>query len=126
MAYSKQRELILRALQGCTSHPTADEVHGMLREDNPNMSLATVYRNLNQLVQNGIARKVSMPGGADRFDGIQEEHVHLICEECGAVVNLPAECAPSPNKAAVEKSGCKINSHSILYYGFCKECNDTI
>ncbi|MDL2237131.1 transcriptional repressor [Christensenellaceae bacterium OttesenSCG-928-K19] len=123
MAYSKQREMILKTLQGVATHPTADELYYMLKPDNPGISLATVYRNLNQLVQNGMVQRVAMPGSADRFDGTAGEHLHLVCEGCGAVVDLPGECMPEPDEWVLRQTGCKITRQAVLFYGLCKRCN---
>ena len=58
MKYSKQRELILKTLQENVIHPTADEIYHLARKEMPSLSLATVYRNLNQLAENNVIRKI--------------------------------------------------------------------
>ena len=78
MKYSKQRELIYEAVLQNPVHPTADNVYTLIREENPNVSLGTVYRNLNLLSDNGLLRKIAMPNAPDRFDGRIDEHYHMI------------------------------------------------
>ena len=60
MIYSKQRELILKTVLENRIHPTADRVFSLLKPEHPGLSLATVYRNLNQLAQNGLLLKLSL------------------------------------------------------------------
>lgn len=123
MVYSKQRELILKTLIECCCHPTADELYGMVKPQAPGVSLATVYRNLNQLAAHGMAKKVSMPGSADRFDGVMAAHYHLVCQDCGTMVDIPTHLLPNMDKAALQQTGCSITGHDILFYGLCSKCN---
>ena len=92
MNYSKQRELVLQAVLENPIHPTADGVYQQVRQQNPRISLGTVYRNLNFLAEMGMIRKISMPVGSDRFDGrldqqgflVQDRHLLLtgLCQDC--------------------------------------------
>ena len=71
MRYSKQRELVMQTVQQLCDHPTAEEIYDKAAQECPNLSLGTVYRNLNSLVEAGRVRRVSIPGKADRFDHTQ-------------------------------------------------------
>ena len=86
--YSRQRESIKRYLASTREHPTADTVYTEVKKDFPNISLGTVYRNLNLLTELGEAIKISTPDGGDRFDGITEPHCHFFCKECGSVLDI--------------------------------------
>ena len=88
MIYSKQREGILRTLRYELNHPTAEELYTHLKEREPSLSLATVYRNLNQLSKIGKVMRIEVPNGSDRFDSIADGHYHLICEKCGKAVDI--------------------------------------
>jgi len=68
MRYSKQRELVMQTVERLCDHPTAEEIYDKAAQECPNLSLGTVYRNLNSLVEAGRVRRVSIPGKADRFD----------------------------------------------------------
>ena len=70
LKYSRQRESILQYLSATHSHPTADMVYMHVKEEFPNISLGTVYRNLNLLADIGEIIKIPTPDGGDRFDGI--------------------------------------------------------
>ena len=61
MRYSKQRELVMQTVQQLCDHPTAEEIYDKAAQECPNLSLGTVYRNLNSLVEAGRVRRVSIP-----------------------------------------------------------------
>ncbi len=79
--YSRQRELIYKTVIENKVHPTAEFVYNYLKKDNPQLSLGTVYRNLQQLSDNGEINRLSIPNQPDRFDGVIEEHYHAVCEK---------------------------------------------
>ena len=81
LKYSRQREAIKSYLASTTSHPTADTVYMHVRKEFPNISLGTVYRNLNLLTDLGEAVKITTPDGADRFDGNTNPHYHFWLSE---------------------------------------------
>ena len=83
LKYSKQRASIKDYLMHTTSHPTADTVYLHIKEEFPNISLGTVYRNLNLLADIGEALRIPTPDGGDRFDGRCEPHYHVVCTNCG-------------------------------------------
>lgn len=87
MRYSKQRELVLQKVEQLCDHPTAEEIFDLAARECPGLSLGTVYRNLNSLVDAGRVRRVSIPGKADRFDHTLSWHSHLYCNCCGGVVD---------------------------------------
>lgn len=87
MRYSKQRELVMQTVQNLCDHPTAEEIYDAAVKECPGLSLGTVYRNLNSLVDAGRVRRVSIPGKADRFDHTLPWHSHLYCTVCGSVAD---------------------------------------
>lgn len=117
--YSRQRELIYQVLKDTHEHPTADMVYRALKPDNPNLSLATVYRNLNLLAREG--RIVRMPFPVERYDAITSPHPHLVCSSCGCVTDLELPYDPALDQAAA-KNGCRVTGHSILFTGLCAQC----
>ena len=86
MRYSRQRELVLHQVKSLCTHPTAEEVYEQAVKECPSLSLGTVYRNLNSLVEAGLVRRVSIPGQADRFDHTLRWHGHFYCTACGGVL----------------------------------------
>ncbi len=123
MRYSKQRELIYNTLKSNPCHPTADYLYSLIKPLYPPLSLGTLYRNLNQMVERGRIKKISGLNQADRFDHIVQVHAHIICEICGKVedVFLSEELSRQLNKSA-EKTAFKINRREIIFNGICKEC----
>ena len=87
LRYSKQRESIKNYLCGREDHPTADMIYTSIREEYPNISLGTIYRNLSLLVEIGEIQKITTDG-ADRFDARVTPHNHFVCRRCGRVMDL--------------------------------------
>lgn len=86
--YSRQREAVLRALCSTTSHPTATWIYEQVRQEIPNISLGTVYRNLSGLCEDGRIRKLSFGDASDHFDGDITVHSHFYCETCGEITDV--------------------------------------
>lgn len=119
--YSRQRELIYQALCGTTEHPTADMVYQWLKPENPNLSLGTVYRNLNLLADEGTI--IRMPFPVERYDANVKPHPHFRCRCCGAVsdLDLPYDSALD---AQVNALGHQVEQHSVLFSGVCINCTE--
>lgn len=123
MNRSVQREIILDVLRSTTSHPTAEWIYERARRQLPNISLGTVYRNLNALVAAGVIIKVQGSFDKDRFDGNAVRHAHMVCDRCGAVidVDLPQDL-DFANMNAVKNCEVLIKDYSIVYKGICNNC----
>lgn len=119
---SKQRQKILELLQSTDEHPTADWIFSRLRAEMKNLSLGTVYRNLNLLVEMGLARKINFGTAFDRFDAVVKNHYHLVCEKCGSVYDLDMEPDEMLVKNAAGKTSFIIREHKIEFFGICKKC----
>ncbi|MEG1932895.1 MAG: transcriptional repressor [Pygmaiobacter sp.] len=117
-----QRQLVLQAVRALQCHPTAEQVYDVVSSQHPTVSKATVYRNLNSLVEDGELVRLSMPCDADRFDDHLNFHYHLHCEICSQVVDLPLCYLDTLNKSAEKGSGCKVKSHNLMFTGRCKDC----
>lgn len=76
-----QRIVIYETVHHMHSHPTAEEIFDRLRGEHPTLSLGTVYRTLEKLVEAGLCKKVSSPDGVMLFDGNAETHHHLVCQK---------------------------------------------
>ena len=116
---SHQRDAILKELCSRYDHPTAEQLYLELKQSMPNLSLATVYRNLNLLESEGLVLRIKTSGG-DRFDGQIKNHYHFTCEKCGSIIDIElSEC--DINSLPLPFGGI-IRSHSLMYYGLCAEC----
>ena len=122
MKFSKQRELIYRQVMNFPVHPTADEVYSALKAENPNLSLGTVYRNLNLLVELGEIIKFSAGDGSEHFDFTTDQHYHLICKTCGKIHDLPVSLVRDTSELLTESIPGRIDSHSLFFYGVCEDC----
>ena len=85
-----QREAILSELRKMCTHPTADELYAVLRPKVPQISLGTIYRNLEDMASRGVIRKLELTGRQKRFDGDASPHYHARCRVCDRVFNLAA------------------------------------
>lgn len=122
LKYSRQRESIKACLMGRKDHPTADAVYSSIREEFPNISLGTVYRNLNLLVELGEIQKLTCGDGKDHFDADTSPHYHFVCQSCGAVEDLSLAPIADLNDAANAVTDGKIESHTVYFYGTCGTC----
>ena len=124
LKYSRQRESIKHYLMSTREHPTADTVYIHVKKDFPNISLGTVYINLNLLTDIGEAIKISTPDGGDRFDGRAEPHNHFLCTKCGRLLDLDLDMhsIEEVNRLAAENFDGIITSSSTLFYGECSDC----
>ena len=117
-----QREVILREIERANSHPTADEIYGMVRKRLPRISLGTVYRNLEILCRLGMINKIEVGGGQKRFDKKTENHYHARCLNCGRVDDLPLEPETSMEQRIATLTGYHITGHRMEFVGLCLKC----
>lgn len=122
MKYSKQRELVLNAIKEHPIHPTADFIYSYLRGENPNISLGTVYRNLNLLAEYGQIHKIAIPNGSDRFDFRMDEHSHIICEQCGEVSDVEMDGFHDLDEQIEQETGFCVTGHNLIINGICDKC----
>ncbi|ROR31937.1 Fur family peroxide stress response transcriptional regulator [Mobilisporobacter senegalensis] len=120
--FSRQREAIKEYLFHTKEHPTADTIYMHIREQYPNISLGTVYRNLNFLLEQGEIIKVECGDGCDHFDGNREPHNHFICKECHKLLDLEMESIDQINAIANVGFNGDIEGHVTYFYGICEEC----
>ncbi len=123
MKYSKQRELILKILTENVVHPTADFVYEKIKKEMPTISLATVYRNLNQLAENGMIKKVESLDGSVRFDYNTHPHHHFICTSCNKVYDISHDIFPDPEEKVFVGTGMIVKSYDFSFKGICADCH---
>jgi Fe2+ or Zn2+ uptake regulation protein len=119
---SRQRTRILEILRSTDSHPTASWVYEQLKPDFPSLSLGTVYRNLNILVEQGVVQELKFGSTFDRYDGITRPHYHFICEACGGISDVDLDHESDLNTKVQETLAHKVNYHRLEFYGLCREC----
>ena len=118
----RKRDAILHYLQSTKSHPSAEDVYAAVKPEIPDISLATVYRNLSLFKKQGLAASIATVGGVERFDGNCEPHVHFICEQCGAVQDLDMPLPEALQKSAESHCGGQIAACHLSFTGACRNC----
>ena len=119
----RKRNAILTCLRQTCTHPSAEDVHRMLQAEHPDISLATVYRNLSLFKKQGVIQSLGTVNGIERFDANTEPHVHFVCTGCDAVMDLPQIPVPMSLGAPAESStGCRIEGCQLTFTGKCGAC----
>lgn len=125
-----QRRVVLQIfLDHPGDHLSAEDVYGILREMKSEIGLATVYRSLELLSNIGILQKMEFGDGCSRYevnttDPKAHHHHHLICTNCGKVIEFEDDLLENLEHDISEKSGFRIRDHQVKFYGICKECQE--
>ncbi|HHX93180.1 MAG TPA: transcriptional repressor [Clostridiales bacterium] len=125
MRYSKQRESIMEAVRSHDGHPTADQVYKTVRQNNPNISLGTVYRNLNQLAESGVLVRIPVSGSRDRFDHNTHAHFHAQCTSCGSFFDVPCDICEELTdllERIEARTGMTVAAERVQFQKICSGC----
>ncbi len=122
-----QRRVVMKAfLNHSEDHLSADEVYNLVKQDHPEIGLATIYRTLDLLAEIGILQKLDFGDGRGRYEltGGREEHHHhhLICLSCGKVIGVEDDLLESLEALISRKTGFRIIDHDVKFYGHCRDC----
>lgn len=118
-----QRRVVAEALAGDNLHLTADEVHERAQIRLPEISRATVYNTLNELVSMGEVAVVVPDGRANRYDpNVVHAHHHLLCTVCGTLDDVGADHADLVEATGVAAEGWSITDIDITFRGRCRHC----
>ena len=120
----KKRDAILACLRSTQEHPSADWIYAKLKPEYPDISLGTVYRNLTLFKQQGLIISLGTVNGIERFDANVHPHVHFICNNCDAVVDLPQMTVPQELcRQAASGSGGEVTACQLTFTGICSNCS---
>lgn len=119
---SKKRQAILDMLRGTTAHPCAETIYNTLKPDIPELSLGTVYRNLQVLEQDGLVRVVCTVDGQARYDARVEPHIHCTCRVCRRVFDVECEQRGDYFSALRYEPGFVPEAFEINISGLCSVC----
>ena len=122
---SRQRSRILDVLRSTDTHPTADWLYQELKDEFPNLSLGTVYRNLATLIEQGFVKKIHFGSTFDRFEANTEPHYHFICEECHRIIDLPIPVDDELNERVRKATPFHATRHQIEFFGVCDQCRQS-
>jgi len=117
-----QRMAIYEALQDGPRHPTAEEVHAHVSIKFPMIGLSTVYNTLETLCELGLAKKVAIEGSVARYDIEMSPHAHLVCLECGKIVEFRGRSFEGCRRDVLENYGFHIIRHEATFFGHCSKC----
>jgi len=120
---TQQREMIIKELKKFSGHPTADELYDKVKKKLPRISLATVYRNLEILQETGEVVRLSCCSGQEaRYDGLPHPHLHFMCEQCEAIVDLKAVLPVMDNMIGSPLEGHEVDGYHVVLRGTCRNC----
>jgi Fur family peroxide stress response transcriptional regulator len=136
MKITPQRRLIFKALEGKTTHPTADEIYREVKDIIPDISVATVYKTLNELVKLGLLLELKHDGEQSRFDPRTDQHSHLMCigtrtnekgrvVACGRLEDVSTSF-PQLTVPAEEQRGFQVAYNEVIFYGYCPDCQQRL
>lgn len=121
MKITPQRRLIFEVLQDGAEHPTAEDIYHSVRDAMPDISPATVYHALNDLVAMGEVTELDLREGKRRYDPCTDGHYHLVCLNCRGVVDI-MRASENPKLLPEEASGYQIVRCDVVFYGYCSGC----
>jgi Fe2+ or Zn2+ uptake regulation protein len=122
---TKQRKKILEVIKSTTCHPTADWIYDQVKEEIPDISLGTVYRNLNVLQEMGKIMELNYGSDYSRYDGTPENHYHFTCLQCGKVMDVEGmEVNQLLDEQAAKSIDGQVDYHRMEFFGHCEECNN--
>lgn len=117
---TKQKTAIIEYLRSVKTHPSAETVYLALKKKMPQLSLGTVYRNLDAYAKSGQSLLFEVKG-QQRFDGDVSPHSHFACEKCGVVQDLWFALPHAKVKKHLSR-GAKVKSIDVLIKGQCESC----
>ncbi|WP_319417098.1 transcriptional repressor [Marispirochaeta aestuarii] len=120
---SRQRDRILELLRETGDHPTADWLYTQLKDEFPNLSVGTIYRNLNILLDQGLIKKIDFGSTFDRFEANTAPHYHFICDRCGSIIDLDLPIDPDLDSRVNDRTPYTALRHKIEFFGLCNRCS---
>ena len=120
--FSSKREAIFKTIASTKSHPSAKWVYDKLKDEIPNLSLGTVYRNIALFKEQGRVITVANVNGEERIDADVTDHAPFVCECCNSVYDL-VNSEQSPLEKQLLQNGFEIKRKNVVFYGICKKCS---
>lgn len=124
---TKQKNIVYDAVVELVGHVSADEIYAKINKDYPNISKATVYRNLNVLCQEGKLRRIEPINhlSEKKFDSTLKLHSHAICTKCGKMIDVHLRGEEHfESKAKPMEDGFMLTCHELIFEGICSECRE--
>ena len=118
---TKQLDVIWNEISDDKSHPTADQIYTRVRKKIPNISLGTVYRNLQKLVAEDHLQVITLDR-TQHFDPLLDRHQHFICKSCRRVEDVFVDTDNEIRPSTLPMGGFTVTSQQLSWYGTCKSC----
>ncbi|WP_456381624.1 Fur family transcriptional regulator [Hydrogenimonas sp.] len=125
LKFTKQREVILYTLYTHAGHFTPEELYQLIKKESPelNTGIATVYRTLSLLENAGIVTSISFGTQGKKYElGIKAHHDHIICTNCGKILEFFDEAIEKKQERIAKEFGFIMKDHSLKIFGICPEC----
>jgi Fur family transcriptional regulator, ferric uptake regulator len=121
---TRQRTLIVETFFASEGHLSVEELCAKVRSTDARVSVATVYRTMKLLSESGLAHARNFGDGQTRYEAAvgRHHHDHLICTNCGTIVEFENDRIEAMQEAVARRHGFKVNSHKMELYGLCKNC----
>ena len=117
-----QKETIYKTLCDLANHPTVEEIYLKLHSSMPQISLATVYRDLNNLSSEGKIQRVDGINSEVHYDHNTSKHFHIQCSKCGKVFDVETEEIPDLEKFVKNSNGFELQGYQLIFSGLCPDC----
>ncbi len=118
-----QRIMILSAIDNSNDHISAEEIYAQVAAKYPNVNISTVYRTLELLKQLGLVTETDLGGGRVRYHPVEKgHHHHVICQECGAVIDLDESVLSSVKDILLREYGFIADLRHLAIFGRCVKC----
>lgn len=117
---TRQRQLIAEAFFAHSGHPNIDDLYDIVRNEDPSIGQATVYRTLKLLVDSGLASQSRFGDGPARYESVgNDHHDHLICVDCGRIVEFRNDTIERLQEQIASEQGFEMTDHEMIIYGRC-------
>lgn len=127
LKFTSQREAILSTLYENPQHFTSENLYMLVKQKHPELSIgiATVYRTLTLLEENGLVSSISLGIQGKKFEMANKpHHDHLICKSCGKIVEFENEKIEELQQQIAKENGFVLTDHLMQLYGICTECQN--
>jgi len=119
-----QRVMILSAIEASDDHISAEEIYAQIVAKYPQVNISTVYRNLELLKGLGLVTETDLGGGRVRYHSAEKgHHHHLVCQECGAIIDLDESLLSSLKNTLVREYKFIADLRHLAIFGRCADCN---
>ena len=119
-----QRIMILSAIENSNNHISAEEIYAQVASKYPNVNISTVYRTLELLKRLGLVTETDLGGGRVRYHPAEKgHHHHLVCQECGAIIDLDESVLSSVKDVLLREYGFIADLRHLAIFGRCVNCS---